>query len=301
MPAFIPSKEISPIRDTRWLIFLFIVLLAFCLLLSVLFYHSVLTASFSKRNTPRRVVPTAVMIPTPTPIQWPVRIPILMYHYVEYVADKGDTIRQSLNITPYTFEKQLQTLADAGYTFLTASDMGTLFDGKKHTLPAKAIVITFDDGYRDFYTDVYPLLQKYHAKATVYVIAGFVDYKNYMTEAQLRELASSGLVDIGAHTVHHVGLQYTDQKTVKKEVEESKSLLEGMLGVPVVSFAYPDGSYDDSAISAVKNAGFTTAVSTRPGIENGVENRYALFRLRSGGRIGETLLQYFNQKTFKSW
>ncbi len=239
-------------------------------------------------------------IPTPTPIVWPVRIPVLLYHYVEYVEDKGDTIRQSLNITPYTFDKQIQTLAHAGYTFLTAKDLGELIDGRG-ILPEKPVVITFDDGYRDFYTDVFPILKKYHAKATVYMIAGFVGYKNNLTEEQLRELASSGLVDVGAHTMHHVGLRYMDRKTVKKEVEESKEFLEGMLGTPVVSFAYPDGSYDDAAIQVVKQAGFTTAVSTSPGIENGAGNRYALFRLRTGGRVGETLLQYFTQKTFTSW
>ncbi|MFZ2024877.1 MAG: polysaccharide deacetylase family protein [Microgenomates group bacterium] len=245
--------------------------------------------------------PTVTPTPTPVPIAWPARIPILLYHYVEYVEDKGDTIRQSLNITPYTFDKQLQTLVDAGYTFLTAKDLGELFDGKITKLPEKSVLITFDDGYRDFYTDVYPILQKYNAKATVYVIAGFVYHRNYMTEAQLKEIAASGLVDVGAHTVHHVGLTNADKKTEKKEVEESKKILEDILGTSVVSFAYPDGSYDDYAIQAVRDAGFTTAVSTKPGIENGIINRYALFRLRSGGRIGETLLQYFNQKTFKSW
>lgn len=301
MPVFIPLKKKSPIQNTPTLILLFMTLLVLCVVLLVLFYRTVLSASLFIRKPQNYTTLTTALTPTPPPMHWPVRIPILMYHYVEYVEDKGDTIRQSLNITPYTFEKQLQTFVDAGYTFFTAKDIGELFDGKQHILPQKSVVITFDDGYRDFYTDVYPLLQKYHAKATVYVIAGFVDYKNYMTEAQVKEVAASGLVDVGAHTVHHVGLKYADKKTVKKEVEESKKMLEDMLGVPVISFAYPDGSYDDDVVQMVKNAGFTTAVSTSPGIEQGVENRYALFRLRSGGRIGETLLQYFTQKTFKSW
>ena len=233
---------------------------------------------------------------------WPVRLPILMYHYVEYVEDKGDTIRQSLNISPYTFDAQIKTLADAEYTFLTAKEVGELFDKKRSRLPEKTVLITFDDGYRDFYTDVFPILKKYNAKATVYMIAGFVGYKNNLTEKQLKEIAASGLVDIGAHTVHHVGLKHVSPDEMEKEVTESKKILEDVINQPVVSFAYPNGEYDDEAITFVRQAGFTTAVTTTPGIENGVENRFSLFRLRSGGRTGEALLQYLNHQTdFKPW
>src|SRR5579872_6944586 len=69
---------------------------------------------------------------TPTAI---FRVPVLMYHYVEYVKDKRDTIRQSLDVVPATFDEQLKTLKDAGYTFMTAKDLGEVLDGKKQ-LPA---------------------------------------------------------------------------------------------------------------------------------------------------------------------
>ncbi len=246
-------------------------------------------------------IPSATPTPTTAPIAWPRRLPIFMYHYVEYVQDKGDTIRQSLDITPYTFEKQIETLVAGGYTFLTAKDIGELFDGNVTTIPEKPIVLTFDDGYRDFYTDAFPILKKHNVKATVYVIAGVVDFRNYMTEKQLQEIAASGLVDVGAHTVHHVSLKNMDAATVEKEVRESKQMLEAITGQSVVSFAYPNGSYDEAAMAAVKAAGFTTAVATKPGIENGPSNQYDLVRLRTGGRSGEQLLQYLEQKNFTAW
>lgn len=242
------------------------------------------------------VTPTST--PTPTPLLG--RIPILMYHYVEYVKDKGDTIRQSLDTTPYTFEQQLATLKDNGYTFLTAKDFGEIVDGKR-ALPKRPVLLTFDDGYRDFYTDVFPLLQKYQAKATVYMIAGFVGYKNNMTEEQLKEVAQSGLVDVGAHTVHHVELTSVDRKTAEKELRDGKAILESLLGMPVVSFAYPDGKYNEAVTELLTLAGYTTAVTTTPGIINGETNRFTLLRLRPGGRTGEVLLQYFDQSSFRSW
>lgn len=252
-------------------------------------------------SSSQKIPPQPVSTPTPMPLVWPVRLPVLLYHYVEYVEDTGDTIRQSLNISPYTFEKQIQTLVNAGYTFLTAKEVGELFDGTRRVLPEKPVLITFDDGYRDFYTDVFPILKKYNAKATVYMIAGFVDYKNNLTETQIRELAASGLVDIGAHTVHHIGLKQASLALVEKEVTESKQILEDLIGSSVVSFAYPNGEYDDTVATVVRQAGFTTAVTTKPEIENGRENRFSLFRLRTGGRSGEALLQYLGQQTFKSW
>ncbi len=79
-----------------------------------------------------------------------VRVPILMYHYVEYVKDAGDKIRISLNTTPYTLEQEVSTLSHAGYTFMTSVELTDVLDGKGK-LPPKPIVLTFDDGYRAFY------------------------------------------------------------------------------------------------------------------------------------------------------
>ncbi len=86
------------------------------------------------------------------------RIPILVYHYVEYVKDRGDKIRISLNIQPNIFESQIKTLKQAGYTFMMPKQIPDLFSGKI-SVPAKPIILSFDDGYKDFYTDVFPILK----------------------------------------------------------------------------------------------------------------------------------------------
>lgn len=228
------------------------------------------------------------------------RIPILLYHYVEYIKDKGDTIRQSLDINPYIFEKQIQTLKDAGYTFITAGDLGKVLDASV-PLPRKPIIITFDDGYEDFYTDVLPILKKYNVKATAYIVAGVIGRLNYMSEIQIREAIKSGLVEIGAHSIYHRYLKGISYNEAKFEIEKSKANLEHEFGVSVVSFAYPYGAFDKQAIRLVEDAGFKTAASTVPGIDVSNLNRYFMFRLRPGARTEADLLKYLEGNSFREY
>lgn len=225
------------------------------------------------------------------------RVPVLMYHYVEYVQDKKDTIRQSLNINPNTFEQQVQTLIAAGYTFMTARELGDVID-EKAQLPKNPVLLTFDDGHWDLDTVVLPILKKYHVNATAYVIPGFLGRSDFMTQKQLEDVISSGLVDVGAHTVHHIALKGKLSPIVSYEVKESKAMLEKDYHISVVSFAYPNGSFDQRAINIVKDANFTTAVSTIPGIQQSSQNRFFLYRLRPGYRTGQTLLKYLQQSVF---
>ncbi len=242
--------------------------------------------------------PTNKVLVAPLHIPIPlnsVHAPILVYHYVEYVTDERDTIRKSLNILPYIFIRQIETLKNAGYTFITASELIDIMDGITHA-PKKPVLITFDDGYRDFYTDVFPILKKYNIRATAYIISGFLDKLNYMFTSQLEEIAKSGLVEIGAHTVHHYSLEGLNLETAKYEIEESKKNLEEIINKPVVSFAYPDGSFDDQAIKLVREAGFKSAVTTREGFEVNQNNKYSIYRLHPGHKIDNFLLNFLEQK-----
>lgn len=227
-------------------------------------------------------------------------VPILMYHYVEYVTDDRDTIRKSLNINPDIFEAQVKTLDEAGYTFLTARDFGEILNGNR-MMPKKAVALTFDDGHWDTATVILPILKKYHAKATFYLISGFINKLDFLTDDQTKEIIDSNLVEIGAHTVHHVSLNDKVLPVVQFEVTQSKKMLEDRYGIKVSSFAYPNGSFDQQAIDVVKDAGFTTAVSTVPGTQQNSQNRFFLFRLRPGYKTGNELLNYLKQAQFKPY
>jgi peptidoglycan/xylan/chitin deacetylase (PgdA/CDA1 family) len=228
------------------------------------------------------------------------RIPILMYHYIEHVQDPNDTFREMLNIHPELFDEQIKTLKDAGYTFMTMKEVGEVLDGIG-VLPPKPVVLTFDDGYRDFATDAMPIMKKYQAKGTIYVISGMVTNPDHMSKEQLEEVMKTGLVDVGAHTIHHAYLKGSNEETATTEIAGSKMMLEFLLGVPIVSFAYPFGTYDDQAERITAEAGFTTGVTTTPGIEVKKDNRYILDRLRPGFRVGSTLTNYLEGDHFEAF
>jgi len=209
-----------------------------------------------KQNIP--VAKTSVTNINPTSKSY--KVPILLYHYVENITDKKDTIRQSLNTTPYIFEDEIKTLVNNNYTFMTASELSDVIDGKKE-LPAKPVLLTFDDGHWDLDTVVLPILKKYHVKATAYIITGFIGSSDFLNKYQLNDIINSGLIEIGAHTVHHIALRSKLYPTVYYEVNQSKAYLENNYHIKVRSFAYPYGSYDNQAMQIVKDAGFSNSVS----------------------------------------
>lgn len=227
-----------------------------------------------------------------------IRIPVFLYHYVEYV--RNDPGKQNLNIPPNILMSQIETLKDAGYTFITPDELTSALIGKNN-LPKKLAMLSFDDGYMDFYTDVLPILEKEKVKAVAYIVPDFLDRPNYLFTYQLKEIAKSPYVEIGAHTMNHVWLKGQSQKTVQYQVSQSRKTLQELLHLPINSFAYPYGAFDQQAIDSVASAGFTNAVSTVPGIIQTQQNKYFLYRLRPGYRRGQELLKFLTQDTFKPW
>lgn len=226
-------------------------------------------------------------------------VPIFMYHYVEYVQDRGDTIRQKLDIVPNIFEEQIKTLIGSSYHFIFIKDIvADIQNGSD--LPENPIAFTFDDGYRDFYTSVYPILKKYKVKATIYVITGFLGRPNYMTKDMVKEVAASGLVEVASHTVHHPTLKNMEEISVVKELADSKKDLENLIGQPVTDFAYPYGSFNNATLDLVKKTGYKSSASVIPGAYQSENNLYFLYRLRPGGSTGAYLLDFLEREKKKN-
>jgi peptidoglycan/xylan/chitin deacetylase (PgdA/CDA1 family) len=208
----------------------------------------------------------------------PVYLTVVMYHYVEVVTDKKDFIRKRLAVTPTAFEKQLIYLQTKGYTFYFAKDIPQLMSNPQE----KPVVLTFDDGYADFYTDAYPILKKYNIKATIYIIYNFIGHPNYMTESQLQELAKSNLIEIGCHTFNHYSLPSSSSAVAQNEIINSKAALEKKFGIKIYTFAYPYGAYNASLELLAKQAGYTVAVTTAYGIDHTTASLLAFSRVRPG-------------------
>lgn len=209
------------------------------------------------------------------------RIPIVMYHYVEVVQNPRDRLRQKMDVQPSAFEAQLSDLVRRGYAFYFVKDLPALLRGDGKPAP-RSIALTFDDGYEDFYADVFPLLKKYGAKATLYVMNDFLGKPGYVTEEQVKEIIKSGLVEIGSHTLDHADLRSLPAAEARRQIADNKRELEGKFGIPVETFAYPYGRYATSTPELVKEAGYTAAVTTRPGEDHSLSGVFLLTRERPG-------------------
>lgn len=240
--------------------------------------------------TPTAVPPTAVpptaVPPTATATVATPRgttvIPVLMYHYVRTVTDPTDTIGIGLSVTPAQFAAQMQHLADTGYTTLTMGEVRAILAGEL-ALPERPIALTFDDGYRDFYTAAWPVLKKHNFKATNYVIADFIGWDAYLTWPMIEELDASGLVEIGSHTRTHGDLRVMTEERRWNEIAGSKAILEEGLGHPVTTFCYPAGKYNPEVVAAVRQAGYLTATTVEYGTKQNLQWNLELPRIRVNG------------------
>jgi peptidoglycan/xylan/chitin deacetylase (PgdA/CDA1 family) len=177
-------------------------------------------------------------------------IPIMLYHHVS-----GQSGRWA--ISPQKLEEQLAYLAANGFhtvtmqAYLDAENRGT-------PLPDKPVVLTFDDGYRDAYENVFPLLKKYGMIGTFYVITGQVGNPGSLTWDQIVEMHRAGM-EFGAHTVHHPFLTHLPPLNAFLEILQSRLDLEAHLGAPVTTFAYPYNDHNDRVAFLVRLAGFQGA------------------------------------------
>jgi peptidoglycan/xylan/chitin deacetylase (PgdA/CDA1 family) len=212
-------------------------------------------------------------------------VPILLYHY-----------------TPANFAAQLDHLKTHNYNIVDMDQVAAAMSGGT-PLPDKPVVITFDDGFTN-QLQAFDILRRYNMKATFYIITGGAASQwcigagrryhdplqpaggcgdSYLTWDQVRMLDRSGLITIGAHTVDHQNLAADSPQQQLFEIDQSKAQLESQLGHVVKHFCYPYGTYNQTTIDIVRQAGFLTAVTTLPGT---IQPPGSLFTLR---RIRDTL------------
>lgn len=204
-------------------------------------------------------------------------VPILMYHSI------SDNPKNLLCLAPERFSEQMKYLKDAGYHTITFNDLADWKEGRP--IPEKPVLITFDDGYRDNYTNAFPVLQKENLDATIFMVYGFFNGKNSLTDDMAKEMLASGLISFGSHTESHMDLTTLPLDRLKEEVIQSKTDLEKMLGIPITAFCYPSGRYNDKTLELVKEAGYQFAVTTKPGWAERDQGDYTLHRVRINGDL----------------
>tara|TARA_B100000767_G_C19687057_1_gene502249 strand:- start:373 stop:1176 length:804 start_codon:yes stop_codon:yes gene_type:complete len=217
---------------------------------------------------------------------------IMMYHMISEQLPEGK--KSGLRVSPLMFEKHLNYFVTNGWKFIKMSELN------QYHKEDKVVAMTFDDGYLDNYTEALPLLKKYKACATLFLVidrhnndwsvkknpkhnTGALLKEAKLSDEHIQEMVSSGVFELGGHTTTHPYLPSTSTAEKEKEIVGCKIALEQKFSTEVSSFAYPFGIYEKEDVSIVKASVYDSAVTTDEGVasENSI---YELKRIKASGK-----------------
>jgi len=233
----------------------------------------------------------------PRAVTW--RLPILMYHQV---SPSGPGAFARYRVTPGAFEEQLRYLREAGFRGIGLEEWRRALE-RWEPVSGRAVLLTFDDGYRDFAQEAWPLLERYGFSALVFLVADRVGGTNAWDEAygepaplmgwdEIRRLRDSG-VEFGSHSASHPFLTSLSPVEVVREAARSRGELTRGLGGPVTAFAYPHGAEDPAIHHLVGACGYLYGLSCRPGPASFRDPLLALPRIEVTG--SDTLADFIGK------
>jgi len=231
------------------------------------------------------------------------RIPVLMYHSISDTRENGVHPYYQINTAPKIFEEQMLFLCENDYSVISLSEAVDLLSHDNsitkpttqpfnHTTPQrKPVVLTFDDGYRDFYTYAFPVLKKHGFTATVFLPTAFIDKtgpglkgKEHLSWSEIREMQAEGIT-FGSHTVNHFQLTKLSKNEIKHEVTMSKEIIEAMTGNLVESFSYPYAFPENNKgfildlKTLIEATGYLNGVTTILGTAGILDDKFLLKRI----------------------
>ncbi len=209
-----------------------------------------------------------------------VRVPIFMYHRIEPVPAGQSQFKSGLYVDPVDFEKQMAYLVKKNYKTISMTEYATLLKtGKNPT--QKTVVLTFDDGSSSQYVNAYPILKKYGLMGVFYIIS----QRSGINQSQTKEMSDNGM-EIGSHSSRHPDLtKVSDPEQLASEIISSRYALQSATGKAVSSFCYPGCGYNDTVLSYVSSAGYTTATSCGSKVDNYPAHAYTLSRVHAFGSM----------------
>ena len=213
-------------------------------------------------------------------------IPILLYHSISEDASPGYL---EYTVTPSQFRAQMELIAAGGYRTLTVSELATLLADPAATVPERAVLVTFDDGFAEVYNQGLPILLDLGITATVFAISGFVGRSStwlrrigegsrpLLTWEQLAALHDKG-IEIGSHGHSHRQLDTIPLASAGEEIRKSREILEAGLGTPIRAFAYPHGYHSPAIRELVRESGYSSACAVKHALSHPDDDRWALGR-----------------------
>ena len=200
-------------------------------------------------------------------------VPVLTYHSIN---DEDSLV----SVTARNFDRQLAYLKSNGYEVISLKDLVEGIKNRKR-FNRKTVVVTFDDGRKDNYTNALPVLEKYRFPVMIFLAANLINNRDgFLTWDDVRIMRKDN-VSFGAHTKNHVNLSsIKSDKILWDEIEGSKKMIEQNISAQVYYFSYPFGAFNENVKSVVKKAGFKGACTTNIGPSRFNEDVYALKRIR---------------------
>lgn len=218
------------------------------------------------------------------------RVPVIQYHKIDKPGP-GVLVRGGFT-PPARFAKQMAYLKKQGFVFYSASELIEYY-AERGVFPPNGITVTFDDGWKDNYTNAFPVLQRFGIKATIFLVPSCIGEvsskamaegesgRAHLSREEILEMSKYG-VEFGSHSMNHRLLHQLPSEEVRFEIEESKKQLANLLQEPCNVFAYPAGYYSEVAQRMIENAGYIAAFSTVYGPTEPLDiyalNRIEIFR-----------------------
>jgi peptidoglycan/xylan/chitin deacetylase (PgdA/CDA1 family) len=199
-------------------------------------------------------------------------VPVLLYHAV---TEHPPAALERFTVHPARFAEHVGCLRDSGRVGLTVPEFAACLKGRAR-LPARPVLVTFDDGYADF-LDAAERLAAAAFPSTLYVTTGQLGAAGMLTRGQLQSLGGS--VEVGAHSCSHPRLDELPADRLRDEVHGSKADLEEVLQRPVRSFAYPHGDHDRRVRQVVVDAGFDSAAAVKNAFSHDHDDPFAIARI----------------------
>jgi peptidoglycan/xylan/chitin deacetylase (PgdA/CDA1 family) len=221
-------------------------------------------------------------------------IPILLYHSI---SESASARFREWSVRPGLFAAHMQYLQRHGYTPITVTQLAADMSAADRSLPDRPVVITFDDGFADFYTEALPVLKDCGFTATLFVVTGLVGSTSrwllreregnrlMLSWDQIATIVSSG-IECGTHSHTHVQLDTLPPAVASAEITCSKAVLEDKIGREVSTIAYPNGYHNSTVLRLVRQAGYSSACAVKNAMSAVADDRFALSRIIVSGETG---------------
>lgn len=212
--------------------------------------RAVIVSSIKKKDQKKKPLDAAAILAKK-------EVPILCYHRIKDFPSEAGEMTKTYTVKPSAFAEQMKALSEAGYQTILPDQLFEYLAYDKD-LPAKPVMITFDDTHEEQYSIGFSELKKYNFKGAFFIMTVSINRPNYLSKEQIIELDQAGN-SIGAHTWdHHMVTKYSEEDW-NTQLVKPKTKLEGIISKPINNFAYPFGLWNEEAISQLKNSGYQMA------------------------------------------